>query len=728
MKTKKTLAIILALVLLFATVVPIARAATEYDHSQEYQFILKAEKSGGSPESAVTINVGETIEVYFTLTRTGASGTYSLSAMQDEIEFDATKFQLVGTPTMTAGTTAQGFHYNIRTEAALGDKNRVIMDYSAIGDFTVPATLAVGHFTLQAIATGSTTITNEWPEVSRQDGTKSLIFDTVTQSVNVVITSGAATEHNITVTNPTGGTITPKVGGSATVKAAAGTRVDLSIAAAGREVIAWTVTSEGSPLPVANSTLATGAYFTMPSGAVTVTATLGYAITITNPTGGTITTSPSAKAAAGGRIDLSITAAGYTFNNWTVTRTSGGAAVTVTNATSDTGAYFTMPEGNVTVTASLTAAPTEYTITITNPTGGTITTTPSATATAGTRVNLNITASDYTFNRWTVTRTSGGAAVTVTNATSDTGAYFTMPAANVTVTASITAGSKITVANPKGGTITSPITGTNVASGTRVDLAITLDSGYTLDSWVVTSGGSTVTVVNADSATGAYFTMPSGPVTITATVTRTGAPANEGIIGEPEALIDSLLSHRQRFTDVPTTYWAYPYIEDLAQFGLVTGKTTTKYYPDDVLTRAECVAIIARMSGEYIPSTYRGPFTDVPNSQYYAGAVQWGVDTGVVLGTSPTTFSPNQLIKRQELAAMIVRYVEYKGRTFGVVNSEVTFTDSAGISTYARPFVKILQLANFINGYPDGSYHPAGSTTRAEAGKILALIFYAMNK
>ena len=180
-----------------------------------------------------------------------------------------------------------------------------------------------------------------------------------------------------------------------------------------------------------------------------------------------------------------------------------------------------------------------------------------------------------------------------------------------------------------------------------------------------------------------------------------------------------------RFSDVSAEHWAYAFIEYLAELGFVNGKTVTLYYPGDTITRGEFITILARMSGENMPD-YSGEFNDVSASDYYAGAVSWGFVSGIIKGTSKTTFSPKAKISRQDIAVMIARYTEYMGYSFGIVNEPTEFTDAAEIAEYAEYAVSSMHRANIINGYGDGSFKPRGNATRAEAAKLLALLHHAM--
>jgi hypothetical protein len=112
---------------------------------------------------------------------------------------------------------------------------------------------------------------------------------------------------------------------------------------------------------------------------------------------------------------------------------------------------------------------------------------------------------------------------------------------------------------------------------------------------------------------------------------------------------------------------------------------------------------------------------------YYERAVAWGVKNNVVKGVSETSFSPNSPILRQEIAAMILRYAAYKNFSFPQINAPAAFKDSAQIHGYAKEPVSVMQQADIINGYEDGSFRPLNNATRAEAAKMLAVLDQLIN-
>ena len=294
----------------------------------------------------------------------------------------------------------------------------------------------------------------------------------------------------------------------------------------------------------------------------------------------------------------------------------------------------------------------------------------------------------------------------------------------------------ITIVNPTGGTITTSPSG-SAAAGEVVTLNMNLNTNYSFSSWKITTGAADVEVSGSSQAAGARFVMPAAPVTVTTAALNytggsgTGTPGGGSSGGTPSG--DTNIDDNEtplaapeipRFSDVGAGHWAYIFVEYLAELKFVNGKTDTTYAPSDTITRGEFITILARMSGESLPE-YSGQFTDVAASAFYAQPVAWGFASGIVKGTSDTTFSPNNKISRQDIAAMISRYAEYKDYTFSEVNEAIEFTDAASIAVYAADAVSAMQRASIINGYDDGSFRPRGNATRAESAKMLALVHHA---
>lgn len=95
------------------------------------------------------------------------------------------------------------------------------------------------------------------------------------------------------------------------------------------------------------------------------------------------------------------------------------------------------------------------------------------------------------------------------------------------------------------------------------------------------------------------------------------------------------------YQDVPSGHWASDYIARVAEQGLMVGTSDTTFAPEETITRAMFVTILARYAKAETDNNAETAFTDVPAGQYYTGAVAWAAANGIVNGTSAVTFAPN---------------------------------------------------------------------------------------
>ena len=148
-----------------------------------------------------------------------------------------------------------------------------------------------------------------------------------------------------------------------------------------------------------------------------------------------------------------------------------------------------------------------------------------------------------------------------------------------------------------------------------------------------------------------------------------------------------------------------------------TGETT--FSPQQTTNRAMIVTILHRLEGTPAPGA-QAPFTDVPADQYYAEAVAWAAANSIVNGTSETTYAPLNNITREQMAAILYRYAQYKNYDVSGSADLSAFTDAASISDYAVSALQWAVDAGLINGKGNGILDPKGSATRAEVSAILS--------
>ena len=180
-----------------------------------------------------------------------------------------------------------------------------------------------------------------------------------------------------------------------------------------------------------------------------------------------------------------------------------------------------------------------------------------------------------------------------------------------------------------------------------------------------------------------------------------------------------------RFRDVPApSNWAHEGIDYCVRHGLMSGFDATTFSPDTVSTRAQIVMILYNLSGDTTDySKYYVPFTDVRPSTWYYNAVAWGYDKDIVAGMSTTTFAPDGLITREQMAVLLYGYTEkYAPAYLGGAASLNSFPDAASVSNWAYAAMSWAVGNGLISGIAsNGADYLAqsGGATRAQIAAIM---------
>lgn len=180
-----------------------------------------------------------------------------------------------------------------------------------------------------------------------------------------------------------------------------------------------------------------------------------------------------------------------------------------------------------------------------------------------------------------------------------------------------------------------------------------------------------------------------------------------------------------RFRDVPApSNWAHEGIDYCVRHGLMSGFDATTFSPDTVSTRAQIVMILYNLSGDTTDySKYYVPFTDVRPGTWYYNAVAWGYDKDIVSGMSATTFAPDGLITREQMAVLLYGYTEkYAPAYLGGAASLNGFPDAASVSNWAYAAMSWAVGNGLISGIANNGADylaPSGGATRAQIAAIM---------
>lgn len=172
------------------------------------------------------------------------------------------------------------------------------------------------------------------------------------------------------------------------------------------------------------------------------------------------------------------------------------------------------------------------------------------------------------------------------------------------------------------------------------------------------------------------------------------------------------------FTDI-ADHWAKTDIEFVENRGLLAGTSDTTFEPNAAMTRGMFVTALGRLAKVDTNSYKTESFTDVKIDAYYAPYVNWAVSNGITNGTTSTTFSPDQIVTRQEMAVFMSNYTNVLGYKIPETCAPITFDDNNNIGSWAATAVKQMQMAGVLSGKDSNRFDPTGKATRAEVSATL---------
>lgn len=172
------------------------------------------------------------------------------------------------------------------------------------------------------------------------------------------------------------------------------------------------------------------------------------------------------------------------------------------------------------------------------------------------------------------------------------------------------------------------------------------------------------------------------------------------------------------FSDVKADAWYADAVKFAVENGLMNGVSDTEFAPNATLTRAMLVTILYRNDGE--PETADNTvFEDVATGSYYEKAVAWANANGIVDGYSETEFAPDANITREQIATIMHRYATYKNYDVNGSADILDREDYAEISDYAVSAMQYMVASGLMNGKTNTTLDPQDNATRAEIATIL---------
>ena len=176
------------------------------------------------------------------------------------------------------------------------------------------------------------------------------------------------------------------------------------------------------------------------------------------------------------------------------------------------------------------------------------------------------------------------------------------------------------------------------------------------------------------------------------------------------------------FSDVQSNYWAAPFIQSLAQRGVIAGFTDGSFRPEQAVTRAQFAAMLNKAFQKN--SIRQGTsFNDVRSNYWAASAIQQAYTTGFLSGYPGNTFKPEQSIPRQQVLVSLANGLEYSANS-NVESTLQNFNDSSNIASYARSPIAAATENQIVVNYPNVKFlNPEATATRAQ---VAAFIYQAL--
>ena len=185
-----------------------------------------------------------------------------------------------------------------------------------------------------------------------------------------------------------------------------------------------------------------------------------------------------------------------------------------------------------------------------------------------------------------------------------------------------------------------------------------------------------------------------------------------------------------KFTDVKDSHWFYDEVEYCVKHGYINGMSETVFAPNDMLTRAQFITLLAKVDGVDL-AEYEGKdagFEDVKSSHWWNEVICWAVEKGYTSGISETKFGPNDTVTREQLARFFCVYFAKNGIDVSERADLSAFEDEAKISSWARESVEWAVAKGLIAGTSETALSPRGTATRAQAARMIMLFDELLSK
>ena len=166
-----------------------------------------------------------------------------------------------------------------------------------------------------------------------------------------------------------------------------------------------------------------------------------------------------------------------------------------------------------------------------------------------------------------------------------------------------------------------------------------------------------------------------------------------------------------------TSKWYHKAVDHVLTAKEMTGTSSSTFEPDTSLSRAMIVQILYNMEGR--PDAGASSFKDVKSADWFASAVNWAAANDIVSGYSADEFGPMDSLTREQMAAVLRRYAQYKHCNVLKKADISSFADSGDVSSWALEDMCWAVGQGLISGTGNNMLSPQGTASRAQAAQVI---------
>lgn len=180
---------------------------------------------------------------------------------------------------------------------------------------------------------------------------------------------------------------------------------------------------------------------------------------------------------------------------------------------------------------------------------------------------------------------------------------------------------------------------------------------------------------------------------------------------------DDTMAWSGSFVDADKQAWYYPAVRYVCYYGMMNGTSTESFAPESDFSRAQMAQILYNLEGR--PQTIQVMYTDVSQDAWYAAAISWAMQSGILTGYGDGRVGPDDAITREQLAAILYRYAGQMGYDTSAQADLSGFADVDAVSAYARLPLAWTYATGIVNGTDATTLALGGTATRAQAATML---------